>query len=249
MIKRGLSLLCLYFSTMTQAQKGLNRVIKLKRDDISRTAKLIHDAFPVESTHSWARAVGLQSSNLEYWLREMYLMKPIEIEDIGCFGITFKEDLIGVIISERFPILKVDKIEIEEKEEEKVEVDPLLNYAYSSFDALIDAGKDVVRNELKKKNENEKTILVGYVSWIATNETHRGQGIADELIKIATNSMRDRGYKYSTAFCVSPTATRAFNRQGYNSWKDIKYSEFDVNGNKPFAILPDSLSIMVKKLS
>jgi len=52
MIKRGLSLLCLYFSTMTQAQKGLNRVIKLTRDDISRTAKLIHDAFPVESTHS-----------------------------------------------------------------------------------------------------------------------------------------------------------------------------------------------------
>ena len=61
--------------------------------------------------------------------------------------------------------------------------------------------------------------------------------------------MKDKGYKYSTAFCVSPTATRAFNKQGYVSIKDIKYSEFECNGSKPFSILPDYLSIMVKELS
>jgi hypothetical protein len=60
---------------------------------------------------------------------------------------------------------------------------------------------------------------------------------------------RNKGYKYSTAFCVSPTATRAFNKQGYVSIKDIKYSEFECNGSKPFSILPDYLSIMVKELS
>ena len=219
------------------------KIMRLTRNEIARTATLIHNAFPLESPHSWARAVGLPKSNLEYWLRETYLAKPVEIEDIGCYGITNKEELAGVIINERFPVLKVDK----EEEEETVD-DPLLQYAYSSFDSLLDTGKDIVRTELKNKNENQN-CLVGYVAWIATNENYRGQGIADELIGIATSAMKDKGYKYSSAFCVSPTATRAFKRHGYESLRDIKYSEFNVNGKKPFSILPDYLSIMVKQLS
>lgn len=60
--------------------------------------------------------------------------------------------------------------------------------------------------------------------------------------------MINKGYKYSTAFCVSPTATKAFEKRGFVSWGEIVYKKFDHNGNKPFALLPDCLSIMAKEL-
>ena len=216
----------------------ISTMFKLSMKDIPRTAKLMHDQFPLENTYSWARAVGLKQSNLEYWLREEYLQKPIH-EEIGCYGIKVDDEIVGVIINEKFTMKK------EEDKNEELIVDELLAYAYSSFDALIDAAKDIVQIELDRKREKGP---IAYVSWIACDINNRNKGIADSLIEKSSMEMTKLGYKYSTAFCVSPTASRVFKRRGYEQWGAIQYNKFEHKSKYPFAILPDSLTIMVKEL-
>jgi len=215
----------------------VSTMLKLTIKDIPRTAKLIHDAFPLDSKHSWARAVGLKQSNLEYWLREEYLQKPIK-EDIGCYGVKVNDEIVGVIINEKFTMKKEDK-------QEEVVADELLAYALSSFDALIYSAKDVFQKELDRKRDQGP---VAYVAWIATDEKNRNQGIADTLIEKSSNEMMKLGYKYSTAFCVSPLATKVFKRRGYQQWGSIEYNKFSHKNKIPFLILPDALTIMVKEL-
>jgi len=216
----------------------ISTMLRLSIKDIPKTAKLIDNAFPLDSTHSWARAVGLKQSNLEYWLREEYLQKPIK-EDIGCYGVKVNDEIVGVIINEKFSMKK------EEDKQEEVVADELLAYALSSFDALIDAAKDTFQKELDKKQDEGP---VAYVAWIATDEKNRNQGIADTLIEKSSNEMMKLGYKYSTAFCVSPLAAKVFKRRGYQQWGAIEYNKFSYKNKHPFHILPDSLMIMVKEL-
>lgn len=236
MIKR-VTVSLLFQMMISSSSILLKSIVRLTKSDISRTATLIHNAFPLEGTHSWARAVGMKQSNLEYWLREEYLQKPIS-EDIGCYGISKGDELLGVIINERFP-LEEDKLD-------DIEEDEFLKDAYSSFDALLDAGKEIVRNKLKQKGLPDKNI--GYIAWIASQEQYRGQGIADELISKSCSEMINNNYKHCIAFCVSPTATRVFSKRDFIEWGDINYKNFQHKGKNPFAILPDSMTIMVKEL-
>lgn len=102
---------------------------------------------------------------------------------------------------------------------------------------------------LSRLRAREPRGRYGYLAWMATKASHRGQGVAHRLLEHGTTALAARpDVLVAVGYTVSPAATRVFMRQGYSSLATIKYSEFEYLGRKPFAILPDEISVMVKTL-
>ena len=81
------------------------------------------------------------------------------------------------------------------------------------------------------------------------DESVHGMGLAGELIRAGSDTMRKSGCRFGIAFTVSPRATFVFEKEGYERWGYIKYNEYELDGKKPFKVLPDEVSIMVCDLT
>jgi hypothetical protein len=46
----------------------------------------------------------------------------------------------------------------------------------------------------------------------------------------------------------SPNARHVFEKQGFELWGQIPYKSYELNGKFPYSILPDEVSILVKKM-
>ncbi len=225
------------------------RLARLTSNEVPAVASLLHNQFPLDGQYSWARAVGLKSSNLEYYLLGDYLPKIFQADDsyIGCYGVfntDEKNSLVGAIINENLNFNPENNDDINGNSDPLIEGTP--QYAYTAFDAILSSSKQMFLERIR--HSNIKSDEVNYVGWIATTDLCKKKGIAGQLIQETTKQLRNKGYKYSVAFTVSPAATKVFRANGYEVWGEIEYKSFKMKQFYPFRSLPDSLSIMVQNL-
>lgn len=212
-------------------------------------AALISNAFPLSSPHSWARALGIES-NMTSYLTGYLCDKDIISNSLGIGNADGA--LIGACILETHSLQPSD--EEREKLSRDLSVDDGTYSATGAIDGILDACKSVFYRELHARHLGgpssfDPSARYGYVSWIATDAAHRGEGIALDLASAATARLRDDlGCRLAVAFTVSPTATRLFGRAGYSKWGQVTYGEFAFKGQRPFRILPDEVSVMVQEL-
>lgn len=218
---------------------------KLSVEDVAETVDLLNNAFPWSSPYSWARAVGQPEGSLEGYLKD-YLPKPLSEEEVGSYGFTCndgdKSILKGVIILET--LHRGGTIENNIDDDFCGENLP----PYKAIEALMSKCNSIFYEtlQLKKGFEAQK---VCYVAWIGTQEKYRRQGVGTALIRYADEAIREGGYDCAVAFCANPTSTKLFHSQGYSFWGGITYSDFRFNSTKPFAIIPDEITVMVKEYS
>jgi len=234
---------------------------KLIASDVPATAKVISDAFPHSSPHSWGRALGLPEGRMEGYMAG-YLLDPIE--QGYCFGISEekgneKEEggggrLLSIIITEEFDPWKKEKEKEKDAETEKGGASEhgdagvaAAAESYLAIDGILNDCKGLFLQELHKRGVPQTlSARCGYVAWMATSEEARGKGHAFSLVKRATEEMMSKK-NFAVAYCVSPCAARVFVKNGYSCWGKIPYASWRFNGKKPFAVLPDEISIMVKQ--
>ena len=53
------------------------RLARLTSNEVPAIASLLHNQFPLDGQYSWARAVGLKSSNLENITIKAYIIKSL----------------------------------------------------------------------------------------------------------------------------------------------------------------------------
>jgi GNAT superfamily N-acetyltransferase len=241
------------------------RLARLTSNEAPAIASLLHNQFPLNGQYSWARAVGLKSSNLENYLLADYLPKIFQADSyIGCYGVFTdeKNSLVGAIINENLNFNPENNDDVNGNLDPLIEgtpqynddvngnSDPLIEgtpqYAYAAFDAILSSSKQMFLERMR--HSNIKIDGVNYVGWIATTDLYKKKGIAGQLIQETAKQLRNKGYKYSVAFTVSPAATKVFRANGYEVWGEIEYKSFKMKQFYPFRSLPDSLSIMVQNL-
>ncbi len=222
------------------------RLVRLTTNEVPAIASLLHKQFPIDGQYSWAKAVGLKTSKLENYLLGEYLPKIFQADEsyIGCYGYIDEGTLIGAIINENLDFKLHYPSDDNSNYVELVE--GTTEYAYSAFDSILSSSKEIFLERIK--NSNIKSSEINYVGWIATSEEYKKKGIAAQLIQETTKHLRNKGYKYSVAFTVSPAATNVFRANGYDIWGEIEYKSFKMKQFYPFRSLSNGISVMVQDL-
>jgi len=236
--------LALLQSAAGVAQVGLpmmrarNMIVQLSPVDASSAAKCLSEAFPLENSHSWARALSIDSNMLQYMTG--YLEKQLGSPGPPSWGVPNSDSgFNAVIVSETQAWKEIDPSPL---------VVPPADYSpYGAIEGIL-AACEV---------ELYKTIPIhmkpgrqwGYVSWLATSADFRQTGLAGGLVQHATQSLKKEGLAFAAAYCVSPAAARVFAAQGYVKCSEVRYRTFEFAGQKPFAILPDEISVMYQPLN
>ena len=225
-------------STLMRAR---NSIVQLSPVDAPLAAKCLSDAFPLENSHSWARALSIDSNMQQYMTG--YLEKQLGSPGPQSWGVPNSENgFNAVIISETQAWKEIDP--------SSLVVSPADYSPYGAIEGIL-AACEV---------ELYKTIPIqmksgcvgrqwGYVSWLATSADFRQTGLAGELVQHATECLKKQGLAFAAAYCVSPAAARVFSAQGYKKCSEVRYRTFEFAGQKPFAILPDEISIMYQPLN
>jgi ribosomal protein S18 acetylase RimI-like enzyme len=230
---------------------------KLKVEKVPEAAKLISDAFPRTGTHSWGRALGLTGS-LEPWLLTTL---PDQISgEPGCFGAYATESnaLIGSVVVEPFHGGYNDQI----SSSDSLLTSRLFTEPTDALRGLEDGCSQLFFCELKARqpqdfqNLLEHRSKVGYIYWIATIPEYRRSDlhVASALIQRSVLSMFALKYDYAVAYCINPAAAKLFVKNGFEIWNQLEYKEFQMKTPSgefvnPYTIIPDSVFIVVKKLS
>ena len=205
---------------------------------------VISSAFPLSSPHSWGRALGMDGNNFAPYMTG-YLEKQLAEDSPPSFGLFEEgEGLLGAIICER---------KSWKKEKEQAEESPVQEYSPSiAIEGLLSACDEkwhrAVGGNPRLAQLASLSPYYGYVAWMATAEQHRGKGISYKLVEHATAALAQQALGAAVAYTVSPAATRVFERCGYLKVDEVKYAEWEMCGRRPFSILPDEVSIMVKEL-
>lgn len=226
---------------------SLKSCFLLNEQYINETSLLIHNAFPLTSLHSWGRALDLKENNLQFYLQD-YLKTTIN----RSYGLSLHNNiydnntsidaLSGVIISE---IQQINKMKHEELYHNYL-IDATEYKPYDAIEGILMECNNIFYKELNKRNYVHSNY--GYISWIATNEKDRNKGIASRLLETCTESLQYNDQcLLSVAYCVSPKATKVFLLQNYSIWGQLSYHSYEYKGKKPFHILPDEISIVVKE--
>jgi predicted GNAT family acetyltransferase len=225
---------------------------KLQMSDVDDAYRFICDAFPLSHPYSWDRALGRSVTHLEQFV-EPLLQETIE-SNWGSFGAwTNDRELVGsILLQEVFSSCDVH-LEVELGEDRGEESDLPQSDFPPECHALIDKGYSIFKEEYSLRNKrnpikyklNSQCVVVG---GIVVKEVMRGKGICSDLLNTGLDSIRMNGSNYALAFCISPISTRAFEKEGFEVWGAINYREFEFKGRRPFEILPDGMSIVVKEI-
>lgn len=250
-----------YLTTMMGSSSSFKHGV-LTADQAPAAAALISDAFPLSSPHSWARALSMDS-NMKPYLTN-YLEKQLLLtESYGLEDPESKGRLVGCVILELHKWkpkgnehlssdIAVNDIQWER---EKGGSDTGAEYTpYGAIEGILEecevqlykAINGTSRLDRLRKDFLERQY--GYVAWMATSEQYRKQGIASKLVEVGTKGLAANGCTLAVAYCVSPSATRVFQQQGYELVGRVVYADYEYMNRRPFSILPDEISIMVKVL-
>ena len=227
------------------------RIGKLRWDESREAANVLASAFPSSHPHSWARALGMNKF-LDVDATDESLRKSMSSKDLGCIGAYRLLDsrIIGLVVMEYVRPPKFHEpryLSTNNNNENHHE------FAFNSMRALVSECNYKFRTEFHRRNTLDSSNYdlnseIAFISWLAVDEETRGSGVASELVEAAEGQCRRGGFDYALAYGVSPTAARVFLRQGFELWDSVNYNEFIYEGRKPFAILPDECSILIKKL-
>jgi len=245
--------------TPTESRLVVNR---LSMDDVGVAQNLFTRCFPLSATHSWSRALGLNRT-LDGYMAS-YLPIHIQNPHLGCIAARCSRllekdetnmDLVGALLLE---FMKSPKEEEENQtraddgknhDDDKgttQQLDEATSFAYTAIDGLMNECRGIFHRQLQDKyGDDALQIKCGYVAWIAVDEHFRGTGVASALICNGNKLLKDSGCRYAVAFTMSPRSTRAFQKNGYERWGFVTYSTYELDGKRPFSILPDELSVMV----
>jgi predicted acetyltransferase len=198
-----------------------------------------------------------------------YLEGAVGNEAFECLGYrdTSSGALHGVIVRETFKVKVKEEKKEEEKEREKIDNEGDTSddeerknkNALMAIDALLEECENTFLAALREQEKDwqRKSKKIAYVAWIATAPSSRNKGVASTLITKMEESLLKHHFDLSVAFCVSPQAASVFRKGGYKCFARIPYASFEmkvesgegsIKVKRPFAILPDEISIMVKKL-
>eukprot|EP01041_Mallomonas_annulata_P002310 gene2310-4500_t len=226
--------------------------IPLNTSRIAEVVKVVAEAFPYESDHSWSRALNLPS-NLTAFLNSV--VPEYISESPGSIAVLDNNfDIKGVLLLEDFVEklkIKGNVSEISLSVEQNNKTESAIETKYAAIGSLLQSCRNIFLSQLKVRTDtifDESRGRYCYVAWIAVRDQDRKTGVAAAMLRHATDDLRHLGYKYAIAYCASPTSTRAFVREGYEIWGKIPYSEFELANERPFAILPDEVSVVVKVL-
>lgn len=246
-MRKSLFLSCFLVSGVSSISPRV-ALTQLRPTNTPVAARLISEAFPLTSTHSWARALGIESKLESYMMG--YLEKQLQLEVPSCWGASLSAGLDGVIICEH------------RNWEQEPPVTPALaasDYsAYGAIDGLLAACEVELYRGIRETPSLALALDLrllaaksrwGYISWIATNAEVRRSGLATAMVQRASLSLGAEGATFAAAYCVSPEATRVFLKEQYVKVGEIKYRNFEFAGQRPFASLPDEVSVLVKPLS
>lgn len=235
-------------------------VNRLSMDEVGPAAELFSRAFPLSGEHSWSRALGMDRTLDGYMASK--LTDSIESPTYGVLAARLKQDdetkmnLVGCLILEftESPMVSHDegndvdgdKTEGEATNEDKHQPDEKTMNAYLAIGGIMGECRSIVNRELQERHGNDAAgMKLGYVAWIAVDEACRGNGLASALIRDCNKVFLASGCNYAVAFTMSPTATLVFQKNGFERWGHITYADYELNGKRPFGILPDELSVMV----
>lgn len=242
--------------SIVQMSNQITFIDRLRTEDIPNAAKVISDAIPLSSPHSWSRALNLPSSFEDYLLS--YLPTAVNFH-VGSYAERLQSDptiCTSVVTLEEMEGPEAVDYSAGEEEEESSISSPIdaspSNDDYNPYAALygiLNACKDIFYTKLK----TQPMVLYAsgkhvYVSWIATHDSFQRRGSGGRLLTHANTVMSQHDYDYAVAYCSHPGSTRLFQRAGYEVWGKIKYSEFEFEGRKPFSSLPDEVSVLVRNL-
>lgn len=241
-------------------------VNRLSMNDVEVAKNLFTRSFPLSATHSWSRALGLNRT-LDGYMAS-YLPTHIQNPLLGCVAARIRlgseetnTELVGALLLE-FMKNPNEKEEVRIRDEHDTddgdgtlsnegtttteELDEATSLAYAAIDGIMNECRSIFHRKLQDKYKDDAiNIKSGYVAWIAVDEHFRGTGVASALICNGNKLLKDSGCRYAVAFTMSPTSTRVFHKNGYERWGFITYSNYEMNGIRPFSILPDELSVMV----
>jgi len=240
--RRVLLLTSLATAAFTRQLSQQRVISRLGVDSATEAANVISDAFPLSSPHSWGRALGIDGNNMAPFMTG-YLQKQLAEDSPPSFGLVEEgEGLLGAIICERKSWKK-----------EKAEESPAQDYSpYLAIEGLLSACDDkwyrAVGANPRLARLASLSPYYGYIAWMATAEQHRGKGIAYDLVEHATAALAQQALGVAVAYTVSPAASRVFERCGYLKVDEVVYAEWEMCGRRPFSVLPDEVSIMVKEL-
>ena len=222
-------------------------------------ACLISNAFPLDSKHSWSRALGIDSNMAPYL--NGYLEKQLTLTD--SIGITDDSgNLVGALIIELHPwrdkcqegLEGINQIAINdiqwsrEKEQfsEKNEYSP-----YDAIETILEECEVVLYKSIDANSDLNifRRGDYGYIAWIAVSAMKRNQGLAGLLIQQANQMLEVKGCSLAVAYCVTPEAKLLFQKQGYEKIGEVNYKSFKYKDRFPFESIPDEISIMVKKIT
>ena len=241
-------------------------VNRLCMQDVGVAKALFSHAFPRSATHSWSRALGLNRTIDGYM--DAYLPTHIQNPNLGCIAARLQvgkdeinTELVGALLLE----FMASPIDINTTDPEKKDSnndgdhdhrdkDELVSeqpddetiFAYAAIDGIMNECRLIFHETLRERHGNDASaIRCGYVAWIAVHEQFRGAGVASALIRDGNKRLKESGCRYAVAFTMSPTSTKVFQKNGFERWGWVTYSEYELEGKRPFRILPDELSVMV----
>ncbi|QPB83727.1 hypothetical protein CWC22_012285 [Pseudoalteromonas rubra] len=112
--------------------------------------------------------------------------------------------------------------------------------------ALIDS----LNNTYFNKGElTENTYL--NIKFVATDANVKVKGMVVALISACLQAAKAQGFQYAQAEATGNISQHIFaNKLGFDKKATIKYSEFEVNGNKPFISITEheGIQLLIKKL-
>ncbi|XP_006812766.1 arylalkylamine N-acetyltransferase 1-like [Saccoglossus kowalevskii] len=118
---------------------------------------------------------------------------------------------------------------------------------YEPIYALIDKMQKVFHDSPTYKNNPGSKVISAMK--LGVHPKYTGRGIGTKLRQATTDLAQSRGYHFVTAVATAPESQRIYQKLGFQQLYDLKYCDFEMKGNRPFAQLGTlSAELYYKKL-
>ena len=222
------------------------RVAPLDSAHVHDAARVLHTAFAT-GEYAWGPAVGMPPQGFEGWMLHDYIPKRVAAKPASLIALSATE-VAGVMAMEDY-----------HEAEEPLDTEAS-GSGMSAIMELLHRCKGIVQrratNDAAAGGAAEAALLapsgdVGqalYFAFLGVSDAHRRHGVAARLVDDAVTRGRAEGFAAGVAFCTSHASTALFKRAGFEHWGGVRYHEFEFEGRKPFASLPDDeCTVMVAR--
>ena len=214
------------------------RVARLDATHVPRAASVLFEAFASDTTYSWGRALGRDPSAFRGWMESEYVpglvgafpksvvaLGPGEGGEDGVVGVLALED------NQPHPAAEVPA--------DRRCIHALVETGYGMFFDALAAMK--VSTEARRGR-------FSYFAFLATDPSAWRHGVGRALVAEGVARSRADGFEWAFALCTSPKSTALFRGAGFQRWGAVVYENFVFQGARPFASIPDEMSVMALRL-